>query len=356
MTLPTGQISLSQVNTELDISPSSTTINMGATAVRTLADAPSGAIAMSDLQGKSNAQFIQATGGTIATQGNFKVHTFNSSGTFTVQGVGNDAGSNTVEYLVLAGGGSGGPGYGGGGGAGGYRTNFPSPSSGGLPVSAQGYPVTVGAGASGLGNNPFGPYSVQGPDGSNSVFSSITSTGGGGGGGVGPSSVGPGRTGGSGGGGGVSGNNPTGGGSGNNPPVSPPQGNNGGTSHGPPGGGGGGGGGANQAGGNAIPIPSPNPQAGDGGNGSPNSITGSDVTYGGGGGGGFFPNDPKAGSGGSGGGGNGGYAGGNSPNDGVAGQAGTANLGGGSGGTGGTKGGSAAGGSGKVVIRYQFQS
>ena len=127
MTLPTGQISLSQVNTELDISPSSTTINMGATAVRTLADAPSGAIAMSDLQGKSNAQFIQATGGTIATQGNFKVHTFNSSGTFTVQGVGNDAGSNTVEYLVLGSGsnkgGHGAGGTGGGGGAGGTVGN-----------------------------------------------------------------------------------------------------------------------------------------------------------------------------------------------------------------------------------------
>ena len=37
------------------------------------------------------------------------------------------------------------------------------------------------------------------------------------------------------------------------------------------------------------------------------------------------------------------------------GQAGTANLGGGSGAQGGTKGGSEAGGSGKVVIRYQFQ-
>ena len=42
MTLPSGTIALSQVNTELDISPSSTTINMGATAVRTLAGEPSG--------------------------------------------------------------------------------------------------------------------------------------------------------------------------------------------------------------------------------------------------------------------------------------------------------------------------
>ena len=172
MTLPTGTISLSQVNTELDISPSSTTINMGATAVRTLADAPSGAIAMSDLQGKSNAQFIQATGGTIATQGDFKVHTFNSNATFTVQGVGNEAGSNTVEYLVVAGGGSGGAGYGGGGGAGGFRVNYPSPAAGGLPVSAQGYPITIGGGSSGA---PNARYTTKGQDGSNSTFSSITS-------------------------------------------------------------------------------------------------------------------------------------------------------------------------------------
>ena len=82
MTLPTGAISLSQVNTELSISPSSTQINMGATAVRTLAGQPSGAIAMSDLQGKSNAQFVSASGGSITTSGDFKIHTFTSSGTF----------------------------------------------------------------------------------------------------------------------------------------------------------------------------------------------------------------------------------------------------------------------------------
>lgn len=57
MTLPSGQISLSQVNTELGYS-STAQINMGATAVRTLAGVPSGAIAMSNLQGKSAADTI----------------------------------------------------------------------------------------------------------------------------------------------------------------------------------------------------------------------------------------------------------------------------------------------------------
>ena len=104
MTLPTGAISLSQVNTELGVSPSSTTINMGSTAVRTLAGQPSGAIAMSDLQGASNAQFVAATGGTVATSGDFRIHTFTSSANFQVTNGGNSAGSNTVDYLVVAGG------------------------------------------------------------------------------------------------------------------------------------------------------------------------------------------------------------------------------------------------------------
>ena len=45
-----------------------------------------------------------ATGGTITTNGDYKVHTFNNSGTFTVTSLGTDA---EVEYLVIAGGGGG---------------------------------------------------------------------------------------------------------------------------------------------------------------------------------------------------------------------------------------------------------
>ena len=45
---------------------------------------------------------IEATGGTITTSGNFKVHAFTSSGTFEVTTVGE---LGTVEYLVIAGGG-----------------------------------------------------------------------------------------------------------------------------------------------------------------------------------------------------------------------------------------------------------
>ena len=149
MTTPSGQISLDDVNIELDIAPG-TQINMNAAPVRALAEVPTGAIAMSNLQNKSNAQFVAATGGTITTSGDFKIHTFNSSGTFTVTQAGNAAGSNTVDYLVVAGGAGGGSGAthfrgsrepqfhlgAGGGGAGGYRESFPNPATGGLPVSA----------------------------------------------------------------------------------------------------------------------------------------------------------------------------------------------------------------------------
>ena len=141
---------------------------------------------------------MAATGGTITTCGNFKIHTFTGPGTFTVTCAGNSLGSNKVDYLVVAGGGSGsakGPGdSGGGGGAGGFRyaadtfsvacsPGEPLKAPTGLSVTATGFPITVGAGgtgnpAPGGGCAPDG----NGSNGSNSIFSTITSTGGGKGG------------------------------------------------------------------------------------------------------------------------------------------------------------------------------
>ena len=279
--------------------------------------------------------FVAATGGTVTTSGDFKIHTFTSSGTFTVTSSGGPAGSTTVDYLVVAGGGSGSPGggsnpsfpasNGAGGGAGGYRESFPNPATGGFPISVQAYPITVGGGGAGS--------TAGNADGSNSVFSSITSAGGGAGGFPNDS---PGNDGGSGGGGAGINPGPLAGGSGNTPAVSPPQGNDGGDGGGFFGGGGGGG--ASAAGTNGSPT-----VAGSGGNGSSSSITGSSVARGGGGGG----SAPNTGTGGSGGGGDG-QAG---P---LGGDPGTANTGGGGGGCGGSRAGG-SGGSGIVVIRYKFQ-
>ena len=280
--------------------------------------------------------FITATGGTITTSGNYKIHSFTSSGCFVVSSVSNLG--HTATYLVVAGGGGGGAGNnpegGGGGGAGGLRTNYPSPDTGGTPLTASTYPITVGGGGGSCAGN--------GVRGSNSVFSVITSTGGGGG------SLNPASTqtpGGSGGGAGAGTGNANVYGTGNTPPVSPSQGNPGGA--GGNGGSGhyasGGGGGKGASGTNSVPG-----QSGPGGAGEANSITGSSVTYAGGGGGGAGhpPGTHLAGSGGPGGGGAGG------PNG--AGTAGTTNLGGGGGGSSGSANG-ANGGSGIVIIRYKYQ-
>ena len=305
--------------------------------------------------------FITATGGTVTTvDTNFKVHTFTGDGCFVVtDGVGPRA---TVDYLVIAGGGSGGTNKGGGGGAGGYReaktgnngchTASPTATPTGISVTAgTTYPITVGGGGAG-GSHPN--YN----DGSNSVFSTITSTGGGAGGGK-ACAVGSGRDGGSGGGAlGGYGGNPCGaaGGSGNTPPVSPPQGGNGGT--GTPGASscdaGGGGGSAVANGSNGSPGSGP---GGNGAAGATSGITGSNVQRAAGGGGGKRrgdgqPTSSASGTGGSGGGGNGGGG----PNPCAAGTAASANTGSGGGAGGPGSGGAAgAGGKGVVIIRYKFQ-
>ncbi len=265
----------------------------------------------------------KATGGnSIENDGTYWIHTFTSSGNFIPQtGL-------TCDYLVVAGGGSGGGGSGGvgsgGGGAGGYRT-----ATGSSLIAATNYSVIIGAGAASVNTN------VQGNNGSNSVFDTITSTGGGGGGTYGSPDGTAGNAGGSGGGGGTSG----GGGSPAGGSASPSgQGNAGGA------GGtgavspfrGGGGGGASAVGATAS-------ASGNGGAGTASSITGTSVTRAGGGGAG---GNPTAGAGGAGGGGAGANTGGvNATN-------GTANTGGGGGGAAGISANSGAGGSGVVIIRY----
>jgi hypothetical protein len=306
------------------------------------------------------ATFISATGGTVTIDGNFKVHSFTGPGTFTVCSVGNAAGSNTVDYMVVAGGGSGGSCVsatsGGGGGAGGYRespgtttcyTASPlgaSPAVA-LPVTATGFPIVVGGGATAVPTSG----TCKNSNGSPSSFSTITSAGGGGGG-ANPSSVpNPTRQAAAGGsGGGAPYYGPATGGAGNTPPTNPAQGQAGGNGGSSPAYGSGGGGGASAAGANGTSS-----EGGDGGDGTTSNITGSSVTRAGGGGGAAWQDGPptSAGAGGTGGGGAGGADGGN------PGTAGTTNTGGGGGGASGTPqahlGGN--GGSGIVIIRYKFQ-
>ena len=269
----------------------------------------------------------KATGGIITMDENYFYHTFLASGTFTpTQNL-------TADYLVVAGGGGGGTEAdvsgnrsSGGGGGGGLRCTVTATGGGGAlesPLSltaSTNYTVTIGAGGAKAAN------------GSDSVFSSITSTGGGRGGNGGNSTNKDALAGGSGGGGGVNG-----------------AAGNGTTNQGYAGGAGGvagsngagGGGGAGAAG--TADSSSSN---GNGGNGVATIISGTSTYYAGGGGAG---KSAAASTGGLGGGGNGGS---NQANK--SGTAGTANTGGGGGGgiIDGSTYAAAAGGSGIVIVRY----
>jgi hypothetical protein len=275
------------------------------------------------------------TNGTETTDGDYKVVTFNTSGSFTptigVAGLGD-----FVEYLVIAGGGGGGFAEGGGGGAGGYltATNF--------TVTNTNLTVTVGAGGNGGVVSP----SADATAGQNSVFSTITSTGGGLGG---TGSTTAAKQGGAGGSGGGSSNN--GAGAGTAGAASPAgQGFAGGTADAVATYNAGGGGGAG-----AVGADGPGGTVGGAGGVGLSSdivVSGANVIRAGGGGGGSFRGTSTGGAGGAGGGGTGtGSTGGTA-------SAGTTNLGGGGGGGGFSSGpayGGGNGGSGVVIVRYRFK-
>jgi len=294
---------------------------------------------VADLQ---QALHIGATGGTVVTTGDFKLHIFTGDSNFVVANTGNKpsvptGGPNTVDYLVVAGGGGGSI---SGGGGGGYRTSYPSPNScaGVIAVTAQTYPITVGAG---------------GGTGSDSIFSTITSAGGG----VGRHYVHPdgiGEPGGSGS-GGARAPGTADGGNGNDPPVSPPQGNNGGPSGPSSQITGGGGGGAGQGGatgpgtgGNGAPIATAFFGPTSGSYGTPGPSSGR--YFAGGGGGSLHQPGESSKSGGAGGGGTGYPGGAPAPGDGGT------NTGGGAGGATQPGGQTKSGGKGIVVVRYKFQN
>jgi len=283
-----------------------------------------------------------ATGGSITTLGDYKYHVFTGTGVFAVTTAANSG--DTMDYLIVAGGGSGGTTYNtgtaGAGGAGGYRT-FASQTR---PVVGN-YNVVIGAGGVDLTSGG------QGVSGNVSSFNGASSSGGGAGGGYNGAYT-AGASGGSGGGGALSNHA----GAGNSGSYSPVEGyaGGGGTSYG-----GGGGGGAAQIGSNAAGT-----TGAAGGNGS-NSLaawtaaisSGGGSTYGrntgyfaGGGGGGSRDAGPA--SGGLGGGGIGNTTTGQTNH--AAGYVNTGSGGGGTQSNGGTLIGK-NGGSGIVIIKYQYQ-
>jgi hypothetical protein len=277
--------------------------------------------------------YTTATGGTVTYAGGYTIHTFTTSGTFTVYSAGD------IELLVVAGGGGGGS---GGGGAGGMITASKS-------VTTGTYAITVGPGGTGGGGGSSGGKTNP-TSGGNSVALGYTAIGGGYGGG-GSIAGRLGATGGSGGGHGYDINTAT------RSIGTSGQGNGGGRASVGGLGGAGGGGGAGGAGNDGNEI-----YGGNGGIGAQSSITGTATYYAGGGGGGLNQNDnvtyarpsgqTYGGFGGQGGGGTGttyGYASGGTT---VYASPGTDNTGGGGGGTDPELDTGGDGGDGIVIIRY----
>ena len=288
---------------------------------------------------------FDATGGTISTYSsgatNYQVHTFTSSGTFTV-----NSGNAQADLLIVAGGGGGGADNAGGGGAGGllyYGIETPkTPNGTRVNLLTGDYSIVIGAGGRGglvsSGGSGTSDFSING---SNSTAFGYTALGGGAGAcSEGGSGSPPGAAGGSGGGG--NGNTD------NTVPLQPGsgtagQGNAGGTGAN---GGGGGGGGAGSVGQNGNVRASQH--GGAGGAGLQYSISGSASWYAAGGDGGNENNNFQQYSRPSGIGGQSPAASNQRPTDGVA------NTGaGGGGGTHTCVTPTGQGGSGIVIIRYE---
>jgi hypothetical protein len=273
---------------------------------------------------------IKAEGGIKSYVGNYTVHKFTSSSSFTCYE------NLNIEYLIVAGGGGGGVWVGGGGGGGGLL-------NGNASINSSTYSMVIGSG--GIGGYGIGVTSAtlltSATNGNNSTAFGLTAIGGGRGASW---DLQDGLSGGSGGGRdqtrgttrltGTSG-----------------QGYSGGISIYTGGFPGGGGGGAGGQGGDASSISI----AGSGGIGVLNAIDGSSSYYSGGGGGGLNTPPGSAGAGGLGGGGNGAVGTGNTITGSVA-VSGLLNTGGGGGAAGqgsinpNATGGN--GGSGIIIIRY----
>ena len=362
----TNNVTVGRGGSNIEGAASNATLNQDDTKLKYVySGATRGWIAVNDE--RLSPEYVVASGGTEATSGDYKIHTFTSSSNFVVSNAGNSAGSTKMDYLIVSGGGAGGADNGGGGGAGGvvYATC--------QSVTAQTYPVTVGAGGASSpdGDNPGRP-------GASSVFNSLSVYYGGGGRASGTTSQ-PGSNYANGGGGaGVVDNCASAGAGVSGTTQSPVTG----TYYGGNAGGAGkeasgpryraGGGGGAGAVGSIAPNAGPagGYRAGNGGVGIQNNINGTNHYWAGGGGGGS--NCGAGGHGGNGGGGGGAGQNCNSGSDGgtglnagtngpssntaVGGNAGANTGGGGGGSSRGYTSGSGQGGSGVVIIKYKYQN
>ena len=172
MTLPTGTITMSQVNTEL-CNPSASTITLNDTKVRGIAKIPSGTISMDDLRGETAP--LVMSGGTKLTPGDgYVYHFFTSTTSITYYP---SCSPFSIEMLLVGGGGASTGTLAGGGGAGGFRqvsVTLPNPAA----------PNTIKVGGGGGFTYAFGVYAPMGgtnPSGNPGQGAAGASGGGGGG-------------------------------------------------------------------------------------------------------------------------------------------------------------------------------
>lgn len=126
---------------------------------------------------------LAASGGTVTTDGDYKVHTFTGTGTFTVTTLGTDG---VVDFLVVGGGSSSTGNCTAGAGGGGVHTSYGSNTGGGCSsltektVTATSYTISVGGGSAYVSYGPHPGYFYLG--GSTTALGYTATRGGGSGG------------------------------------------------------------------------------------------------------------------------------------------------------------------------------
>ena len=129
-----GAISLDDIHVEAG-GTSGTSATINDSDIRSMICKSCGATAdFGEYYGATSTTYVEGSGGTTNTSGNFKFHIFNSSSNFVINAAATGTASSTVDYIVIAGGGgaagsSGGIGA-GGGGAGRYATGTFTGNSG----------------------------------------------------------------------------------------------------------------------------------------------------------------------------------------------------------------------------------
>ena len=100
-----GAISLDDIHVEAG-GTSGTSATINDSDIRSMICKSCGATAdFGEYYGATSTTYVEGSGGTTNTSGNFKFHIFNSSSNFVINAAATGTASSTVDYIVIAGGG-----------------------------------------------------------------------------------------------------------------------------------------------------------------------------------------------------------------------------------------------------------